>query len=1144
MESSDRGVRLRLFGPLEAAVGGDVVDLGSTKQRTLLARLAVSIGQVVSRDQLIDALWAEDPPGRADASIAAYVSNLRRVLEPDRAKATPPAVLVTRSPGYLLAAEAATTDLAAYEELLGSAVPGEPGERDRLVAALDIAGRAPFLPDHVYDDWAAAAIARVDQSTIEAEERLHQLDLDHGQVRIAELEALVDQHPLREGARATLMLAYYRAGRQADALRCYSDGRARLADELGIEPSRRLRELELAILEQDASLDRPIEAGPAQSPAAATVGHGLVGRDGELAILRAGLATAAAGSPVAALITGPAGIGKSGLAEAVADEARATGWAVAQGATLADGGTPPLWLWARVADQLRVGHEGAGASAVLASIDHIAPRDESQWFSSIAGLADELAGLSRLRPIMIVVDDIQWADEWSIRLLGLLAQRTDRDAPLLVVATLRGDDAVGPLVRDIAAGVRRSRDGIGIDLGPLDDDAITALIDRIATDDLPAQALAAIRDRSAGRPLFVIELARAAATSEPTALPETLAAVLAQRIRKLAPEVIDHLATAALLDGACDPAIVARALDGATAGAGSRGDGAASRGAVQAVARAAEARLVEPDPLDPRLYRFSHALLREALAAELTPAERAERNAALGRVLLDTLGDRAADDPGALAKQFVAGAPAGTAIEAIEWASATATRAAAGYQFDEAERWAAAGLDVIDRYLHGEHPSQGSLLLARADALRAHSGAREAWDLYLDAFELAVASGDTSAAADVALAGAEGSGTPLMRSAWHPGPAASDLLVEAKGMLADDDPRHRRLAAAIAADGSRSLSLDEVQKLAAEAVAPDGAGAVEPAIEVHAAMATWALVPAEELEVALLDIAVRAGELGDRATEPFARHLAIIAALDRGDLNRFAHLAEEGRRRNRRLRIPVEVDPAAYATIMLGLVQGVDERLLATLERGAERVATGSIFVREVVTMSRLNAAWLSGDDGGWVDELWDYAVASRRRWLYGFGAYVHAERGDVEGAGRWLAALTPALPIDATGFGFADAAFELGARALLGDRDGVVAGLEQLEPCRALMISGGPGVTYFGPTAWYRALGHLALGDVERGEAHLAAAEAWCAQVGSAPFAARIAGLAHEQGKVLVSVPPQVQPRSSSGEPGADSQNRSSQAS
>jgi DNA-binding SARP family transcriptional activator len=241
-------MNFQVLGPLE--VGGDegALALGGIKQRSVLALLLLHANEVVSADRLIDALWGASPPLTARKTIQVYVSRLRAALGNDR--------LVTRPGGYVLYVEPEELDLARFEQLVAEArrAPAETAA-SKLREALAL-WHGPALADLAYEQFAQAEVARLEELRLAAVEQRVDADLELGRHTelVAELETHVAQHPLREHLRYQLMLALYRSDRQAEALDAYRRARQALADELGLEPSESLKQLEAAILRQDPEL--------------------------------------------------------------------------------------------------------------------------------------------------------------------------------------------------------------------------------------------------------------------------------------------------------------------------------------------------------------------------------------------------------------------------------------------------------------------------------------------------------------------------------------------------------------------------------------------------------------------------------------------------------------------------------------------------------------------------------------------------------------------------------------------------------------------------------------------------------------------------------------------------------------------------
>src|SRR5829696_8545115 len=322
-------MQFRLLGPLEVTDGTKPLALGGRKPRALLARLLLDAGRTVSVDRLVDDLWGDDVPDSAVKMVQILVSQLRKVL--------PPGVLSTRAPGYLVELDDDDAlDLSRFNRIRA--------EGRAALEAGDAAAAARLLTDAL-ELWRGPALAefsepfaRVEGAHLE-ELRLgcleERIDADLAAGRHAdvagELDALAAQHPLRERLHRQLIVALYRAGRQAEALAAYERFRRTLDDELGIEPSSALKALQLAILNQDPSLEARPEPAVEEPERRGIESAGLFGRADELARLETALDAAAEGSGSTILIEGRAGIGKSSLLAELARRGRS------RGATVLDG---------------------------------------------------------------------------------------------------------------------------------------------------------------------------------------------------------------------------------------------------------------------------------------------------------------------------------------------------------------------------------------------------------------------------------------------------------------------------------------------------------------------------------------------------------------------------------------------------------------------------------------------------------------------------------------------------------------------------------------------------------------------------------------------------------------------------------------
>jgi DNA-binding SARP family transcriptional activator/tetratricopeptide (TPR) repeat protein len=341
-DSGAPALRFGVLGPLRVWRNGTVVALGPVQQRVVLAVLALQAGRPIGRQQMIDAVWGETEPRNAVNLVQRHVSGLRRALEPDRPGRTPSDLLTWTDAGYLLTLPPGALDLDLFMRGLAQARTAQAASQlQEAAAALHSAlelWRGPVC-DGLSSPFLDAQADRLAETRVSALEDRIELDLMIGGQGdlIAELRDLIAEHPLRERLRGLLMLALYRAGRQADALTAFRDARRWLDDELGVEPSAPLRQLHQQILTADPALtpagaaqartDIDLKSGgrrvvPAQLP------HHIpdfTGRDAELARLDALLDQDGGGARnavVITVVTGTAGVGKSALALYWAHQAR------------------------------------------------------------------------------------------------------------------------------------------------------------------------------------------------------------------------------------------------------------------------------------------------------------------------------------------------------------------------------------------------------------------------------------------------------------------------------------------------------------------------------------------------------------------------------------------------------------------------------------------------------------------------------------------------------------------------------------------------------------------------------------------------------------------------------------------------------
>jgi DNA-binding SARP family transcriptional activator len=405
----------RILGPLEALDGERQLPLGGARQRAVLALLLLHRNETLTRDVIVDELWGEDAPPTAAKVLQNCVSALRKELPSDTIR--------TVSGAYGLTLEPDELDRDRFERLLAEARaaleagdPAEASEQFRRALAL---WRGAPLSDFSYERFAQDEIKRLEELHIAAlEDRIEaELALGRHDELVPELEALVTKHPLRERLRGQLMLALYRAGRQAEALEAYRATRRTLLAELGIEPGHALRELEHAILAQVPELEVASRQPPSQQRPGRAAASPLEGRAEELGLLEAGLDDALAGRGRLFVVVGDAGTGKTRLADELASSAKQRGTRILWGRGWAGGGAPAYWPWTQALRDALPTASSDGAEG------------QFRFFEAVArALRDQTVE----QPLLLVLDDLQAADEASILLLEFVATELPEMSALVV----------------------------------------------------------------------------------------------------------------------------------------------------------------------------------------------------------------------------------------------------------------------------------------------------------------------------------------------------------------------------------------------------------------------------------------------------------------------------------------------------------------------------------------------------------------------------------------------------------------------------------------------------------------------------------------------------------------------------------------
>ncbi|WP_026401397.1 BTAD domain-containing putative transcriptional regulator [Actinomadura rifamycini] len=665
-------VFIRVLGSFAAEVHGESVHLGGPRQRGVLALLAAARGRVVPVDRMIEDLWRGEPPARALTSLQAYVSNLRRLLEPARPPRTPARLLVSAPPGYALRLPPESVDAWRFEDLLdrARADPDPRAARARLAEALAL-WRGPAFAEVADEPWAAAETARLNELRLVAAELHVAAGLRTGDPAavVPQAERLTREEPLREEGWRLHALALWSSGRQADALAALRRARGVFAEELGLDPGPDLTALEEAILTRRTDVMRetvpppppPPPSPPPPAPPSAPVGEApFVGREAELSALVTAAAEAAGDGARVALVTGEAGLGKSTLLEHLGGRLERDGWLVAAGHCPEVDGAPPAWAWTEalraVAAAAPPGAFAADLAPLLTDTGPVAADAAAGRFRLRRAVWRWLAAVATERPVAVVLDDLHRADAATLELLGGgLGLR----APILVVAAYRADESAH--LTDTLASLARAAP-LRLPLRGLDGEAVAELVRAECETD--EETVAGIAERTGGNPFYVRESARLlngegalVALSE---VPEGVRDVLRRRFARLPEGGVAVLRLAAVAGRESSVEVLVNAADTDEDGVLDALDAGVIAGL-----------LSEPGP---GRVRFVHALVRDTLVADVSRLRAARMHARIAAALEGT------GDVAALAHHYArAGSP-----KAVRYCVEAADLAEARYAHDVA----------------------------------------------------------------------------------------------------------------------------------------------------------------------------------------------------------------------------------------------------------------------------------------------------------------------------------------------------------------------------------------------------------------------------------------------------------------------------
>ncbi len=712
-------------------------EIGSRKSRTLLKLLAVRRPALVPAEVIIEVLWPAGPPAAPEQNVATLVSRLRAALGAD--------LIQGGRTGYRLAGTNAVVDL---DEAARFCAQAE-GKLDRAPAvaraaaqhALRLLAAGTALGEEPYAEWADPAREQLRELQRRARLAAAEAALATGEPRPAATyaEAAIAADPLDETAHRWYMTATAACGEQARALAAYEALRRRLGEELGADPAAPTRELHLAILRDQGGGPRAPghQAGrPGREESTGPrggAGQALTGRDRELEVLRKAWHAAASGEPELVTITGEAGIGKTALAVALAAEAAGDGGTVlrtrcyeterslflqpvveAIAPVVASTPAGPL--------RLLLGEHAMAAAALLPEVAAIlgppppgrasVEMERRRAFEAVRAF---LRGLAERRPVLLLVDDLQYAGQSTVELMHFLG-REQRGSRLLVVATIRAEN-------DAQTGAALDPVARRIELGPLGPAAVTELARAAGRGELAGPIL----ERTRGHTLFVVEVLRALASGQ-EGVPESLRTAVQARVRRAGPGVENLLRAAAVLGATVDPLTLGALLD------------LLPSAALELCAAALEARLLVVSGRD---YEFANDLIREVLYATTPePARLAHHRRAAGLLT---------GQPEALARHAAA---AGDWLRAARAWLRAGEDAMGRFAASDAAALATQALEAGERAADAEASARALVLRGRAleatgahaaalaDLTRGAEGARAAGDRRLEMLALRELGGD------------------------------------------------------------------------------------------------------------------------------------------------------------------------------------------------------------------------------------------------------------------------------------------------------------------------------------------------------------------------------------------------------------------
>ena len=678
-------IEIALLGGFQVRVGPSELHLPTRKGQALVAYLALARGKPHDREKLCALLWPESPKAQAQASLRQLLLTVRKVLAPYSQSA-----LCTTGTAVALDARHVHVDVAALEGYIAEDSL-EALERVFTLCAgplLDgfISGESPF------DEWLEFERMRVQSVIVRALEKLVEMQTTAGQLERATLTAVhsLRLDPRHEQMHRALMRLYSTQGRRDDALRQFESCRTTIVRELGIEPEEETLKLHREILRRGVSVGE----AAARVPAVAQPRLPVVGREAELAQLDDALDEGWAGAGRFVLLQGDAGVGKTRLLEEAAARATERGGWVALGRCFESEQVLPFALWADLmraegarlreaigrelpraarAELARILPLALGASLEVGETPVPASKDERVLFEAVGCLLDWMAERA---PLLILLEDLHWADAMSLRLLSFVVRRPSPSSRVCWMATMRAERvAEATFLQTIIHEIQREVHCTEMDVSPLSREGTRALI-RSLSSSAPGENEHAVFEQvwsvSEGNPLVVLEALRdrerAAISLDVAKLPVPLRVrkLIAEHVARLESPCRETLATAAVIGRRFDFSLLQRARGSA--------DGEVSS-VIEELVRMRFLRAYGDG------FYFTHDRIREVVYESLLSPRRRVLHGAVGRALEELYSTRIDEVCGAIGYHF---ARAGEAAASIGYLMRFAEHASKVHGVEEA----------------------------------------------------------------------------------------------------------------------------------------------------------------------------------------------------------------------------------------------------------------------------------------------------------------------------------------------------------------------------------------------------------------------------------------------------------------------------